>query len=170
MKKISSALKNNHEFIARPFALVGHDHPEYIPVDANYPVDISTNLNFTGTITGLTPDQETITAGENISALRILTTDSNGLAIYADPLNADHVRKLLGMSTSAGLINEPVVIRLEGKYQDSGWSWDPNEKLYLGANGTLTQVAPVTGNLVVLGHAIKSDTIHLNFETPIALI
>ncbi len=170
MKKISTTLKNNHENIARPFALENHQHLEYVPRDNPTPVDISTDVNFTGTVTGVVIDADTIIAGETISALRILTTDSSGFGIYADPTNSEHVRRLLGMSTSSGTAGNPINLRLEGKYQDASWSWDVNQPLFLGANGTFTQVAPATGNLVVLGHAIKSDTILLNFEKPIALI
>lgn len=50
MKKISSTFANNHEYIARPFALVKHEHTEYFPLDATATITITTPVIFEGAV------------------------------------------------------------------------------------------------------------------------
>ena len=171
MKKIPSTLKNQGEFVARPFALLGHEHEEYVPRDSNVPIVISAPIVFTGTVVGdIEQLRPLFTAGEDISALRILSTNDSGQAVYADPTDPDSCRRLLGMSISAALELQQLEVFREGKYTDPSWTWDVTKRLFLGANGTITQVAPTTGISVVLGHAQTPNIIFLNIEKPINLV
>ena len=171
MKKISSTLKNSAEFVVRPFALLGHEHVEYVPIDSNVPIVISSPIVFTGSVSGdIDQIRPTFTAGEAISALRIVASDDAGNVLYADPADPDSCRRLVGLSISSALLGETLETFREGKYVDGAWSWDITKRLFLGAGGTITQVAPTTGISVVLGHAQKPNTIFLNIEKPINLI
>lgn len=170
MKKISSTLKNSAEFVPRPFALLNHEHAGYVPTESDTPVTITADIVFAGNVAGIDATVPTIVVGENVSALRILSTDDDGLGYYSDPTDQGSTRRILGLSTGAALLGNAVELHREGRYQDAGWSWDPTKPLYLGALGTITQVAPVTGIVVVLGHAQTADTIFLNIEKPITLI
>lgn len=172
MKKIHQHLKSEADFVARPFALRGHTHEDlYVPLAAGYPVVISSDVIFTGQVLGVSEAApETIVAGETLSALRIVSADDDGKGYYTDPTNPDSVRRITGMTTSAASVGGAAVLHFEGKYQDAFWNWDVTKQLFLGATGTITQVAPTTGISVVLGHAQKPDTIFLNIEKPIILI
>lgn len=168
MKKISSTLKNSAEFVPRPFALLDHDHADYVPLDGD-PVTIVTDVIFAGDVSGIDTSQPTIVVGETVSALRMVSTDDDGLGYYSDPTDPDSVRRIVGLSISAGTIGLAVTMLREGRHQDPSWSWDVTKQLYLSSVGTITQVAPTTGISVVLGHAQTADTIFLNIETPIIL-
>lgn len=79
MKKISSTFVNNHEYISRPFALVRHEHINYLEVDSPLPIEISTDIRFTGTLTGNIPsfpDAPGITDGYVLTA-------ENELAVWS---------------------------------------------------------------------------------------
>lgn len=171
MKKISTVLKNNYEFVARPFALVLHYHDEYLKLKDTAPVDISTPINFSGPVTGLDTISTDVftTAGETISALRILSNNDFGKAVYTDPTDPDSIRKIIGMSVSAGAIDSQIKMLSYGKHIDGGLSLDINLPLFLGTNGTITQVAPVAGSSVVLGHAQSTNTLFLDIKRPIIL-
>lgn len=174
MKKIHKHLKSEADFVARPFALRDHLHQGvYLPLSSAYPVTVDTDIIFTGTLIGLPgvgAAEETIIAGEDLSALRIISSSDSGTALYSDPADPDSTRRIIGLTTGAALTGTGAPFLQEGRYQDASWNWDVTKRLFLGVNGTITQVAPTTGISVVLGHASKPDTIFLNVDKPIALI
>jgi hypothetical protein len=171
MKKIHKHLKSEADFVARPFALRDHEHPEYIPAEqASGVVEVSSNLVFTGQISGIANERPAITAGEVLSALRIISVADDGLGYYSDPGDEESTRRILGMTLEAHLAGQLSQLLREGQHQDPSWSFDVTKRLFLGANGSITQVAPATGISVVLGHVQKPDTIFLNIEKPIILI
>ena len=158
MKKISSVFKNNHEYILRPFALVNHEHTEYLQKDvasnsANGSIDFQ------------------IAAGENISALKVLASNGAGAAIFADKDTTGHEFSLLGISTTAGLTGEQIFIRRSGLLKDAGaWSWNVNSPIYLGSAGVLTQTVPTSGFTAILGWPTDVDTIFINIDRTITLL
>jgi hypothetical protein len=171
MKKIHKHLKSETDFVARPFAMRDHEHPEYIPGDQKTGVvEVSTNLVFTGSISGIANERPAITAGEVLSALRIIAVDNDGYGYYADPADQESTRRILGMTLEAHGSGQLAQLLREGRHQDPAWSFDVTKRLFLGANGIITQVAPATGISVVLGHVQTPDTIFLNIEKPIILI
>jgi hypothetical protein len=170
MKKVSSTLRDNLSFVPRPFALVDHRHNEYILRESAEPVDVTSPINFLGPVSGIDiPGVDTyIQAGEAVSALRILSSDGIK-GVYSDPTSAESVRKIVGMSITAGATDSQIKMLSYGKYADSGWNLDPNLPIYLGNNGTITQVAPATGSVVLLGHVQSPTTIFLDIKQPITL-
>jgi hypothetical protein len=170
MKKIHKFLKSEADYVPRPFALKDHGHEDYLKINQETGViEITSNLLFSGTVSGLDQAVPTFTAGETLSALRIVSSDDTGRLVYTDPTDPDSVRRIVGMTTSAGLAGQTVTVLTEGKYSDSNWAFDVTKRLFLGANGTFTQVAPTTGISVVLGHAQTPTTIMFDPEKPIAL-
>lgn len=107
------------------------------------------------------------TAGETISALRVLYEDA-GEVFYLDPLNDAHIDQLLGLSLSAALPGEALNVQRSGELTDNGWNWVPG-RIWLGAGGTLTQVPPVAGYDVLIGTAVSSRSILFNIQDPIFL-
>lgn len=80
MKKISSTFANNHEFINRPFALVNHEHVEYLKINSAILQTVTTPIHFEGPVTGIPglSDPLGVTDGW------VLTVD-NGAAVWAVP-------------------------------------------------------------------------------------
>jgi hypothetical protein len=107
------------------------------------------------------------TAGVNLSALRAVY-ELDGLV---RPLGADdavHIDLLLGITLTAAQAGEPVNVQRLGAIEDSGWNWVPG-RVYLGANGALTQTPPASGFDLLIGSATSPTRIALNLQDPISL-
>ncbi len=101
------------------------------------------------------------TAGEAISANRVLTLDSSGKAAYLNPEQSGYP-VVIGVSLTAGLGDEVVQVMRSGEIVDPSWIWQPGP-VWVGTAGTLTQVTPTTGWLVQVGIAL--DATKLQVET-----
>lgn len=80
MKKISSMFVSNHEYILRPFALVNHEHVEYVLQDSATQVTITSPVDFQGLVTGIPG----LTSPIGITDGWVLTVD-NETAVWAAP-------------------------------------------------------------------------------------
>lgn len=170
MKKVTQGYRENHEYILHPYALRRHTHDNYVETDGTSLLIFTRPVEFQGPVSGIDSagTDVFVTAAVPISALRILSSqDTSG--VYADPSQESSVRKIIGMSVTAGTTGAQIKMLSYGKHTDGSWSFDPNLPLYLGDNGTITQVTPITGNVVVLGHAQSATTIFLDIKQPIVL-
>ena len=79
MKKISSQFKNNQEYVLRPFALKGHDHEEYLLITGDGHYEVTTDIHFTGNVTGIPGADAT-----GIENGYVLTADT-GEALWKPP-------------------------------------------------------------------------------------
>lgn len=104
----------------------------------------------------------TLTSPVMLSALRCVTTNNLGQAIYADP-DTLGTAAVLGITIDAGTT---VQAQYDGMMTDAGWTWVQG-LIWCGANGVLTQTPPVTGALVQVARAITATTILVNIENPI---
>ena len=107
-------------------------------------------------------------SAQNISALRIVSS-LNGQYGYADPLDPIAAWAIAGISlqsvSTGGLLapaNNQVVA-------DQSWNWVRGSPVFLGANGTLTQISPITGYLVTVARVFDSKTLFIHIEDPIKL-
>lgn len=103
-----------------------------------------------------------------LSALLIVWEDTDGTVRPLDRSDGDHIDLLCGLTLtatgSAGMVN----VQRSGTVDDSSWSWTPG-RVYLGANGTLTQTPPVDGFSVLVGVAVSPTRLILNVQDPIEL-
>ncbi|WP_043309281.1 DUF2190 family protein [Pseudomonas sp. ML96] len=106
-------------------------------------------------------------AGEVLSALRAVY-DLDGRAFYLDYRDAEHIDLLLGITLTAAGEGDPVNIQRLGVLEDSNWNWPPG-RVYLGANGALTQTPADDGFHVLIGAATAPNRITLNLSDPIEL-
>jgi len=107
------------------------------------------------------------TAGANLSAL-VAVYELNG-AVHA--LGADdalHIDLLLGITLTAAQAGDPVNVQRLGAIEDIAWNWVPG-RVYLGANGALTQTPPTGGFDLLIGSATSPTRIALNLQDPISL-
>lgn len=106
-------------------------------------------------------------AGENIGGNRVVKTVDDK-AFYASR-SAGEGGDIIGISVSVASINLPIDIASSGTMVEQGWNWTPNMELYLDENGLMTQIAPTTGTLIVVGIAMTDKKININISNPIIL-
>lgn len=108
-------------------------------------------------------------AAEDISALRAITTDANGKAIYADNTTASGT-VVVGIATTSALTGANVRVQTAGTLSDASWAWS-NGLVWLGTNGALTQTAPTNGAYIVpVGRAYNSTTIIVDIDNSIQTV
>ncbi len=107
------------------------------------------------------------TAGSSLSAL-IAVYELDGLVRALSADDAVHIDLLLGITLTAAQAGETVNVQRLGAIEDSAWNWVPG-RVYLGANGALTQTPPTSGFDLLIGSATSPARIALNFQDPISL-
>lgn len=110
-----------------------------------------------------------LTAGANLSALRAVTTDGSGDAIYADTDTLSNA-VVVGVTETAANAGNAVSVRTAGIVEDSNWAWTKGP-VFLGTNGTLTQTAPTGGAIIVqVARAITATKIQVDIEPTITTV
>lgn len=148
-------------------------HPEGQVITGEGPARLS--FDFVGSYTsGTTPAPlptggPTVlrTAGTVLSALRVVT-ERDGSVYLADPLVQADTDFIVGITVTTAQQGAQVVVQRAGTLDDAGWTWI-KDLVYLGANGMLTQTAPVTGAYVVIGSAPSPTRINVDIRQPIYL-
>lgn len=107
----------------------------------------------------------TRTAGQTISANRVLY-DRDGFVYPLGQADAGNIFAILGLSVLAGQTGAQISVQRSGTVNDSGWSWAYG-RVYLGANGQLTQTPPSSGFSVLIGFAATATSINLSINDPI---
>jgi len=106
---------------------------------------------------------------QTISALKLLNAvDGTSVQIAGTTNYAQS--KVLGIAKFAGNIGDSKSVILFGKVEDATFIWPVNTLLYLDSNGSITDIAPVTGFLVNIGYSLGSGAIFLNIQEPIQII
>ena len=103
-----------------------------------------------------------------LSAMRIVWEDEAGVVFALDSADDDHIDLLCGITLTATSDAGPVTVQRTGAVDDSAWDWTPG-RVYLGADGALTQSPPSTGFDVLVGVAVSPTRLILNFQDPIEL-
>lgn len=103
------------------------------------------------------------TAGVNLSALRAVTTDGSGNAVYASTDSLSNA-VVVGLTSTAAIAGSAVSVRTAGIINDAAWSWTKGP-VFLGINGALTQTAPTGGSIAVqIGRAITATKLQIDIE------
>jgi hypothetical protein len=106
-------------------------------------------------------------AGENIGALKAIRVDSAGLCWLADKDDAN-ASDVIGISKTSAILGANLDIAVAGELVDSGWNWATGE-VWLGNNGTLTQVVPTSGLLVQMATVVSSTSIVIDPDVIVLL-
>lgn len=83
-------------------------------------------------------------AAQALGGHRIVRSVDASLVDYADQTNAAHGASVLGFTTGAAALGDPVQVQSKGDLVHSGWNWVPNQPIWVGANGVPTQTPPDT--------------------------
>ena len=112
--------------------------------------------------------QFTRTAGENISALRVVRDSGAGsvvLARWPEPES----KAPLGITTTAAISGGEIFVRSFGEMSDPAWSWTVSTPVLLGANGVLYQGAPQGPWFVIVGMATRATSLVVRIQPPVTL-
>jgi hypothetical protein len=104
-----------------------------------------------------------------LSGHRLVTVNGSGELIYADNTTASHATKVLGLTLGAASIGAATNVKTYGEVTEPSWTWTMDSPIYLGANGVLTQTAPATGFILIVGFPLSATTIFLDTQGPIIL-
>jgi len=100
-----------------------------------------------------------IVAAAAIGGQRVVATDAQGMAVYAD--NLTRYKTAIGISTGAAVQGAVVNVKPFGRLEDSSWHWNPEKGLFLGINGLIVQDVPDTGAIVPVGHVASAEAIFI---------
>jgi hypothetical protein len=120
---------------------------------------------------GLVPisDDITLVAGENLSALRAVTSNSSGQAVYASNDTLANAQ-VVGITNAAATSGANATIKISGILTDANWNWTKGT-VYLGTNGSLTQTVPTGGAVIVhVGKALTATQLIIDIDTIIQTV
>jgi hypothetical protein len=87
---------------------------------------------------------ETYVAGQDIGGHRVIVTDADGEAIYADNTIAAHANAATKITLGAALTGDDLTAQLIGRITEPSWNWVVGGTIYVGTNGLMTQTPPVS--------------------------
>lgn len=109
------------------------------------------------------------TAGDTVITQRVVML-SGGKVVHFDPSDESNIGKVVGLSKTAALANEPVTVVQEGIIANSGMGLTADGVYYAGADGTISITEPVSGIFQRVGVAISPVSLKVEFSEPILLI
>jgi hypothetical protein len=110
-----------------------------------------------------------ILAGQDLSGHRVVSSNSTGYVIYADKDIPDTGNKVLGITTGAVINGNIAEVQLVGVLEEPSWNWNSTDPIFIGNNGQLTQIAPSTGYLYIVGFPMSTTKIFIDKQPPIVL-
>jgi hypothetical protein len=111
---------------------------------------------------------ENFMAGQTLSGHRVVRSNASGNAIYADRSDAGS-QHVLGVTLGAAIAGDTVQVRRHGSIEEPSWSWTPNEAIFLGDNGVLTQAYPGGPVSLIVGFATTATSMFVAPREPIIL-
>lgn len=110
------------------------------------------------------------TAAAVVSGHQAVALDSAGQAFYASAGTLSHALRVAGVSLNAAAIGEEVTVLAAGLVDHGGWTWTPDQPVYLGLNGALVQSVPVGAVFaLVVGKALSATRLLVALQPPIVL-
>lgn len=108
-------------------------------------------------------------AGSNISGHKVVGLDQDGTLFTPSTLQRSHMGSVVGITVNATSQGQLATVKSDGSISHAGWSWTPNEPVFLGDEGTLTQVTPPGATwLQVVGWARSATLMVVSLQPPIS--
>lgn len=116
--------------------------------------------------------QKTYTTGEDISALQVVRLDASELVFKAtsDTIYSDS--KAIGISLTSATTGNDASVLMFGILEDNIFSYTPNEPLFVGLNGVITDIPPsqpTNSFSTQIGHGLGAGSIFVSIREPIGL-
>jgi len=109
----------------------------------------------------------TRTAGEALGGHRVVRQGTDGAAYYASNTSDSHKHAVLGVTIGAVNSGDTATIQSYGELTEPSWTWSPGLPIFLSTNGLLTQTAPTSGFVLILGTAQTATKMFIQIKTPI---
>lgn len=107
-------------------------------------------------------------AAANVSGGKAVTLNAAGQVLHANGANAAMAHSVAGISLNGGAAGADItIITTGGEIEESVWNWQANKPVFLGADGVLTQTAPTSGYLLVVGVAVGPTRMLVKVQQPI---
>lgn len=103
----------------------------------------------------------------NVFGHRALMFDQAGHVLHANPMLPRFA--FAGVSTQAAVAGDSVAVSMSGVVVEPSWSWQPDEPLFVGLDGLLTQAPPTNGVAQQIAVAINDTSILVQPYSPITL-
>jgi hypothetical protein len=113
--------------------------------------------------------QLTFKATTAMSALRLVKADSLTHVGLATNNSTYEAAQAIGVTLNAAGAGADVDVLLFGKLEDVFFTFPLGATLFVGTNGNITDVAPSSGFLTQIGHALGTGAIFINVEPPVSL-
>lgn len=97
---------------------------------------------------------------------------TTGGVTYASNDTLAHLGRVIGMTTAAANVGDPVPVQAIGELTEPSWNWDTGKPVYLGMNGLLTQAQPVAGAALfsqIVGFPVSTTTLYVTLREPVLL-
>ena len=107
-------------------------------------------------------------AGETISALTAVYENSLGIVYPLSNTDEINIDLLAGIAITGAHAGADITIQRSGPLDASGLNLQPG-RVWLGATGALTQLAPQTGFDVLIGYATAEQRIYIDLSDNIQL-
>lgn len=104
--------------------------------------------------------EEDVIAGQNLVAGRVVIIQA-GKAVYFQPSNAAHAGRAYGVTKTSVNADATVRVVLSGQMQHDIFSFTPDQRLFVAADGVITAAVPSSGISQFVGASLASDTIKI---------
>ena len=122
------------------------------PLRINVGTGYNVNQSSTGTL------DVTIIAQEVVNAFRAITYDG----YFCQTSDITSLSKYAGVTRMATVIGDPINVVRDGLMTEAGWTWTPDQPIFIGNDGVLVQT-PVSGQPIRrIGWAISATQINLD--------
>ena len=107
-------------------------------------------------------------AAANVSGGKAVTLNAQGQVLHANGADLAFANSVAGVSLNGGAPGSEITITVSGgEIEEPTWNWQANKPIFLGTDGALTQVAPTSGYLLVVGAAIGPTRMLVKVQQPI---
>lgn len=113
-------------------------------------------------------NEKTGTAGENLSADRVVVQEATGI-FYFDPTDSSHYGRVIGITKTAAAIGNPVLLSFNHLIT-LGTTLTVGQEYFAGASGVLLTSPPATGLTQRIGVACTTSELKFELYLPIIKI
>ena len=145
-----------------------NDDPTAVPA-GKVPVTTGVGLLTVFEDYGAPPEYKSYMAAAPVRAHHVVVGQVDGKARELDIDTPGHGLSILGIARTAADTGVTFSVQSSGYMTEAGWSWTPNEPIYAGAEGLLTQSVPAGSFIVIVALALSATEINVFLQTPIYL-
>lgn len=104
----------------------------------------------------------------NISQYQVVAVIS-GVAEIADSSNMTFCNTVAGVCIAGSVAGAVCQIQYTGQLENTSWTWVPNQPIFLGTLGVLTQTPPSVGFSQQIAIPLSATTILISIANPIVI-